>query len=101
MSITQWLLCAPVPIPALTLALLGAVTPPPLLMLSFFAAFEILVKLCYTEVQMQHHPGFYYYPSLHDNGRVRFPLVDPESDSVASHLARYITASYLMIHELA
>ena len=27
--------------------------------------------------------------------------IDPESDSVASHLARYITASYLMIHELA
>ena len=39
--------------------------------------------------------------ALHDNGRVRFPLVNPESDSVASHLARYITASYLMIHELA
>ena len=66
-----------------------------------FAAFEVLVELRYTEVQMQHHPGFYYYPSLHDNGRVRFPLVNPESDSVASHLARYITASYLMIHELA
>ena len=29
-----------------------------------FAAFEVLVELCYTEVQMQHHPGFYYYPSL-------------------------------------
>ena len=57
--------------------------------------------LRYTEVQMQHHPGFYYYPSLHDNGRVRFPLLNPESDSVASHLARYITASYLMIQELA
>ena len=50
---------------------------------------------------MQNHPGFYYYPSLHDNGRVRFPIIDPESDSVASHLSRYITASYLMIHELA
>ena len=25
-----------------------------------FAAFEILVELRYTEVQMQHHPGFYY-----------------------------------------
>ena len=66
-----------------------------------FAAFEVLVELRYTEVQMQHHPGFYYYPSLRDNGRVHFPLVNPESDSVASHLARYITASYLMIHELA
>ena len=50
---------------------------------------------------MQNHPDFYYYPSLHDNGRVRFPIIDPESDSVASHLSRYITASYLMIHELA
>ena len=50
---------------------------------------------------MQNHPGFFYYPSLHDNGRVRFPIIDPESDSVASHLSRYITASYLMIHEMA
>ena len=50
---------------------------------------------------MQNHPGFYYYPSLHDNGRVHFPIIDPESDSVASHLAHYITASYLAIHELA
>ena len=40
-----------------------------------FAAFEVLVELCYNEVRMQNHPGFYYYPSLHDNGRVRFPLV--------------------------
>ena len=50
---------------------------------------------------MQNHSGFYYYPSLHGNGRVRFSTIDPESDSVASHLARYITASYVMIHELA
>ena len=50
---------------------------------------------------MQNHPGFHYYPSLHDNGRVCFPIIDPESDSTASHLSRYITASYLMIHELA
>ena len=50
---------------------------------------------------MHNHQGFYYYPSLHDNGRVRFPHIDPESDSVASHLARYVNASYLMIHELA
>ena len=50
---------------------------------------------------MQNHRGFYYYPSLHDNGRVHFPIIDSESDSVASHLARYITANYLMIHELA
>ena len=50
---------------------------------------------------MQNHPGFQYYPSLHDNGCIHFPEIDPESDSVASHLSRYITASYLMIHELA
>ena len=50
---------------------------------------------------MQNHPGFLYYPSLHDNGSVRFPVIDPESDSVASHLSRYITASYLLIYELA
>ena len=50
---------------------------------------------------MQNHPGFYYYPSLHDNGRVRFPIIDPESGSTASHLSRYITASCLLIHELA
>lgn len=66
-----------------------------------FAAFEVLVELRYNEVRMQNHPGFYYYPSLHDHGRVRFPIIDPEADSVASHLACYITASYLMIHELA
>lgn len=66
-----------------------------------FHAFEVLVELRYNEVQMQNHPGFYYYPSLHDNGRVRFPIIDPESDSIASHLAHYITARYLMIHELA
>ena len=50
---------------------------------------------------MQNHLGFYYYPSLQDNGRVCFPTIDPESDSTASHLSRYITASYLLIHELA
>ena len=50
---------------------------------------------------MQNHPGFHYYPSLHDNGSVRFPVVDLEYDSVASHLSRYITASYLLIYELA
>ena len=66
-----------------------------------FAAFEVLVELRYNEVRMQNHPGFYYYPSLHDNGRVRFPLIDPESNSVASHLSRYITASYITLHELA
>ena len=50
---------------------------------------------------MQNHPGLLYYPSLHDNGRVRFPVIDPEYDSVGSHLSRYITASYLLIYELA
>ena len=62
-----------------------------------FAAFEVLVELCYNEVRMQNHAGFHYYPSLHDNGRVHFPIIDPESDSVASHLSCYITASYLLI----
>ena len=66
-----------------------------------FATCEVLVELRYNEVRMENHPGFHYYPSLHYNGRVHFPVIDPESDSVASHLARYITASYLMIHELA
>ena len=50
---------------------------------------------------MQNHPGFCFYPSLHDDGRVRFHSVDPVSDSDTSHLSRYITASYLLIHELA
>ena len=50
---------------------------------------------------MQNHPGFHYYPSLHDNGSAHFPVIDPESDSVVSHLSRYITASYLLIYELA
>ena len=66
-----------------------------------FAAFEVLVELRYNEVRMQNRPGFHYYPSLHDNGRVPFPVIDPESYSVASHLSRYITASYLLINELA
>ena len=37
-----------------------------------FAAFEVLAELRYNEIQMQNHPGFFYYPSLHDNGRVHF-----------------------------
>ena len=49
---------------------------------------------------MQNHPGFRFYPSLHDDGHVRFHSVDPASDSDTSHLSRYITASYLLIHEL-
>ena len=50
---------------------------------------------------MQNHPGFCFYLSLHNDGRVRFHSVDPASDSDTSHLSRYITASYLLIHELA
>ena len=37
-----------------------------------FAAFEVLVELRYNEIRMQNHPGFFYFPSLHDNGRVCF-----------------------------
>lgn len=44
---------------------------------------------------MQAHPGFYFYPSLHKNGRIRFPFIDPACDRPSSHLSRYITASYL------
>ena len=44
-----------------------------------FAAFEVLVELRYN-------PSFFCYPSLHNNGSVRFQIIDPESDSVASHL---------------
>ena len=50
---------------------------------------------------MQAHPGFYFYLSLHENGRVRFPFIDPACDRPASHLSRYITDSYLLIYELA
>ena len=63
-----------------------------------FAAFEVLVELRYKEVQMQTHPGFHYYPSVHDNGRVHFPIINLESDSTASHFSCYITARYLLIH---
>src|SRR5215216_611636 len=61
-----------------------------------FAAFEALVDLRYNEVCMQAHPGFYFYPSLHENRRIRFPFIDPASDRSSSHLSRYITASYLL-----
>ena len=50
---------------------------------------------------MHTHSGFYYYPSLHENGCIRFPLIDPVCDRTSSHLPRYITASYLLIYELA
>ena len=66
-----------------------------------FAALEALVDLRYNEVRMHAHPGFYFYPSLHENGRIRFPFIDPACDRPASHLSRYITASYLLIYELA
>ena len=52
-----------------------------------YAAFEILVELRYTEARMQNHPGFRFYPSLHDDGHVRFHSVDPASDSDTSHLS--------------
>jgi len=63
--------------------------------------FEILVELRYNEIQMVTRPGFYYYPSLHDDCRVLFPIIDPAAESLASHLSGYITASYLRIQELA
>ena len=66
-----------------------------------FAAIEALVDLRYNEVCMHTHPSFYYYPSLHENGRIRFPLIDPACDRPSSHLSRYITATYLLIYELA
>lgn len=50
---------------------------------------------------MHTHPGFFYYPSLHENGCIRFPLINPECDCPTSHLSRYITASYLLNYELA
>ena len=50
---------------------------------------------------MHTHPGLFYYPSLHENGCIRFPLINPACDRPTSHLARYITASYLLNYELA
>ena len=50
---------------------------------------------------MQTHPGFFFYRSLHENGRICFPFIDPACDRPASHLSLYITASYLLIYELA
>ena len=38
---------------------------------------------------------------MHENGRNRFPFIDPACDRPSSHLSRYITASYLLIYELA
>ena len=66
-----------------------------------FAAIEALVGLRYNEVRMHTHPGFYYYPSLHKNGHIRFPLIDLACDRPSSHLSRGITVTYLLIHELA
>ena len=50
---------------------------------------------------MHTHPGFFYYPSLHENGRIRFPLINPACDRPTSHLSHYITASYLLNYDLA
>ena len=66
-----------------------------------FAAIEALVDLRYNEVRMHTHPGLFSYPFLHENGRIRFPLINPACDRPTSHLARYITASYLLNYELA
>ena len=66
-----------------------------------FAAIEALVDLRYNEVRMHTHPGLFFYPSLHENGRIRFPLINPACDRPTSHLARYITASYLLNYALA
>lgn len=65
------------------------------------AAFEALVDLHYNEDRMQTHPGFFFYPSLHENGCIRFPFVNLSCDRSSSHLSRYITVSYLLIVELA
>ena len=56
---------------------------------------------------MQNHPGFCFYPSLHDDGRVLFHSVDPTSDSDTSNVSRYITVGercrklkfFLRIHQ--
>ena len=66
-----------------------------------FAAIEALVDLRYNEVRMHTHPGLFYYPSLHENGRIRFPLINLACDRPTSHLSRYITSTYLLIYELA
>ena len=52
-----------------------------------YAPFEILIELRCAEARMQNHPGFRFYPSLHDDGRVGFHYVDPASDSDTSHLS--------------
>ena len=56
-----------------------------------FAAIEALVDLRYNEVRMHTHPRLFYYPSLHENGRIHFPLINPACDRPTSHLAHYIT----------
>ena len=66
-----------------------------------FAAFEALTDLRYNEIQMQTHPGFYFYPSLYESGQIRFPYINPECDRSASHLSRYITAGYFLITSIA
>jgi hypothetical protein len=66
-----------------------------------FAAFEALIDLHYNEIQMQTHQGFYYYPSMFDTGRIRFPIIDPECGCSTSHHSCYITAGHLLIHNLS
>ena len=50
---------------------------------------------------MHTHPGLFFYPSMHENGCICFPLINLACDRPTSHLARYITASYLLNYELA
>ena len=64
-----------------------------------FAAIESLVDLRYNEVRMHTHLGLFYYPSLHENGRIHFPLINPACDRPTRHLAGYITASYLLNYD--
>ena len=59
-----------------------------------FAAFEVLFELHHNEVRMQNHLGFHYYPSLHDNGSVHFPVIDPELVSLATFLATSLLAIF-------
>ena len=67
-----------------------------------YAAMEALTDLRHQEVEMQTHPGFFFYPTLSPSAeRVQFAPDDPTSDRAADHLSRYITAAYLMILSLS
>jgi len=66
-----------------------------------FAAIEALVDLHYNEVRMHTHLGLFFYPSMHENGRIRFRVINPTCDGPTSHLSRYMIASNLLNYELA